>query len=73
MNDKNKKHGEPREGCSNYGFGDKTRREIELDFYCAAGDGDMETVEKYIALGGDLEIRVTDVEEREHRLKRTTG
>ena len=74
MNDE--KHGERREGRGDHGFGDKTRREIELDFFCAAGDGDVETVERYIARGGDLEIRVTEEEEREHRrkrLKRTTG
>lgn len=69
----NEKHGELREGS---GFGDKTRREIELDFVCAAVDGDIETVERYIAWGGDLEIRVSDEEVSEHRLKRqkhTTG
>lgn len=69
----NGENGEQQKEHGNHGFGDKTRREIELDFFCAAGDGDIETINRYIAWGGDLEIRVTEEEESEHRRKRKTG
>lgn len=46
------------------------KRVREVDFICAAKDGDIDKVKQYIEAGIDIDARATNAEMEEHRQKR---